>query len=118
MKERRLKTEVRCTLTMSLCPSSLALSFFCMVRATAKDREGKKKREQSGLNPDGFGLHSVSVGKDGEIEMRKAQPLRSDKAGDRLQMGTAERGRRGCGCGGCLGGNTMRACVLLGVDPC
>lgn len=39
MKERRRKTEVWCTLTMSFCPSSLALSFFCMVRATAEETE-------------------------------------------------------------------------------
>lgn len=39
MKERTAKTEVWCTLTMSFCPSSLALSFFCMVRATAKEIE-------------------------------------------------------------------------------
>lgn len=47
--------------------------------------------------------------------MRKPQQW-SGKAGDRLQKGTAERGRRTCG--RYLRGNIMHACVLLGVEPC
>lgn len=40
-KERKVKIEVWGALTLSFCSSSLALSFFCMMRATAKERKGK-----------------------------------------------------------------------------